>query len=56
MARFSLLDEEGREIATSDMPRKRLFAGEEPKSLLIHSIVRATGEDLSRAGDDNGRA
>lgn len=43
--RFLRLDENGRELSLDAMPGRRLLAGEAPGALLIHSIVRATGEE-----------
>jgi hypothetical protein len=43
--RFLVTDERGRELGLHDMPGRRLFAGEQPAPMLVHSIVRATGEE-----------
>ncbi|MEA2315452.1 MAG: hypothetical protein QOI03_2144, partial [Solirubrobacteraceae bacterium] len=45
LSRFTLLDEHGRELSAAEMPHKRLFAGAEPEPLLMHTIVRATGQE-----------
>ncbi len=45
MDRFLILDEQGRELGLEQMPRTRLFAGEEPEPLLVRNIIRATGEE-----------
>jgi PAS domain S-box-containing protein len=45
MARFLVLDEQGRELDLESMPGRRLFAGESPDPLLVRNIVRATGEE-----------
>ncbi len=45
MPRFQVLDEQGRELDLESMPGRRLFAGEDPKPLLVRNIVRATGEE-----------
>ncbi|HEX7610398.1 MAG TPA: GAF domain-containing protein, partial [Solirubrobacteraceae bacterium] len=43
--RFQMLDEQGRELDVEQMPRTRVFAGEQPEPLLVRNIVRATGEE-----------
>ncbi len=45
MPRFQVLDEQGRELDLESMPGRRLFAGEDPRPLLVRNIVRATGEE-----------
>jgi PAS domain S-box-containing protein len=45
MPRFQVLDEQGRELDLESMPGRRLFAGEQPRPLLVRNIVRATGEE-----------
>jgi PAS domain S-box-containing protein len=45
LAGLLLLDEHGRELSPAEMPRMRLFAREEAEPLLIHSIVRASGDE-----------
>jgi PAS domain S-box-containing protein len=45
MQRFLVLDENGRELDLEQMPGRRLFAGEQPKPLLVRNIVRASGEE-----------
>jgi PAS domain S-box-containing protein len=45
MPRFLVTDEHGRELDLEHMPGRRLFAGEQPKPLLVRNIVRATGEE-----------
>jgi PAS domain S-box-containing protein len=45
LARFTLLDEHGRELTAAELPHKRLFSGEQPAPLMIHAIVRATGDE-----------
>jgi PAS domain S-box-containing protein len=45
MARFLVLDEQGRELDLERMPGRQLFAGEQPGPLLVRNIVRATGEE-----------
>jgi PAS domain S-box-containing protein len=43
--RFLVLDEQGRELDASQLPGRRVFAGEHPEPLLVRNIVRATGEE-----------
>jgi PAS domain S-box-containing protein len=45
MPRFTVLDEQGRELDLEHMPGRQLFAGEVPGPLLVRNIVRATGEE-----------
>jgi PAS domain S-box-containing protein len=45
MARFLVLDEQGRELDLDAMPGRRLFRGEAGEPLLVRNIVRATGEE-----------
>ncbi len=45
MARFSVQDEQGRELNLENMPARRLFRGEQADPLLVRNIVRATGEE-----------
>ncbi len=45
MSRFLVLDEHGRELDLEQMPGRRLLAGEQPQSLLVRNIVRASGEE-----------
>ncbi|HUB73014.1 MAG TPA: SpoIIE family protein phosphatase [Solirubrobacteraceae bacterium] len=45
MARFVVLDEQGRELDFAQMPSRRLFAGEQPEPLLVRNIVRDSGEE-----------
>ena len=45
MARFVVFDEDGNELALTQMPARRLFAGESPEPLLVRNVVRATGEE-----------
>jgi PAS domain S-box-containing protein len=45
MQRFIVLDEHGLELDLEQMPGRQLFAGEEPRPLLVRNIVRATGEE-----------
>jgi PAS domain S-box-containing protein len=43
--RFLILDERGRELDLAALPGRRLFAGEEVEPLVVHNIVRTTGEE-----------
>ena len=45
MARFRVLDEDGRELDLSRMPARVLFRGEPVEPLLVRNIVLATGEE-----------
>jgi PAS domain S-box-containing protein len=45
MARFLVLDEQGRELGLEAMPSRRVFDGVQPEPLLARNIVRATGEE-----------
>ena len=45
MARFLVLDEQGRELGLEAMPSRRVFEGIQPEPLLARNIVRATGEE-----------
>jgi PAS domain S-box-containing protein len=45
LSRFLMTDEDGRELGLDSMPARRLFKGEEPGPLLVHNVVRATGEE-----------
>ncbi|HLW95723.1 MAG TPA: SpoIIE family protein phosphatase, partial [Solirubrobacteraceae bacterium] len=46
MRRFLVLDEDGRELELSQMPARRLFAGEpDPPPLLVRNISRTSGEE-----------
>ncbi len=45
MSRFRVLTEQGEELDLESMPARRLFKGEHPGPLLVHNIVRETGED-----------
>ena len=44
--RFTMLDEQGRELTLEELPGRRLLAGEDtPGELLVRNVVRATGEE-----------
>ncbi|HEX4033991.1 MAG TPA: SpoIIE family protein phosphatase [Solirubrobacteraceae bacterium] len=46
MRRFIVLDEDGRELELTQMPARRLFAGEtEPPPLLVRNISRGNGRE-----------
>lgn len=45
LGRFLLLDEDGRELQAHRMPRRRVFAGEDPGSTLMHAIERDGGRE-----------
>jgi PAS domain S-box-containing protein len=45
MTRILLLDEQGAELTPEQLPHTRLFAGEDPEPMLLHGIVRASGEE-----------
>jgi PAS domain S-box-containing protein len=45
MPRFLVFDEHGARLGLSDMPGRRLFAGEHAEPLLVRNVVRATGEE-----------
>jgi PAS domain S-box-containing protein len=43
--RFLSTDEDRQQLDRDDMPGRRLFAGEEPRALVVRNVVRATGEE-----------
>jgi PAS domain S-box-containing protein len=45
LTRFLLSDEHGAELTAEQLPHRRLFAGADPEPMLIHGIVRTTGEE-----------
>jgi PAS domain S-box-containing protein len=44
-SRFFLLDEQGRELPSEQLPRKQVFAGGSPQSLLVRNIDRESGRE-----------
>lgn len=41
--RFTLYDEQGHELALSELPGRRVFSGESPEALLVRSVDRRDG-------------